>query len=121
MSYAVRTDGAGWRAASGPDDIGPSEVWQDEQPPVIAPNPPPVDAASVTMRQARLALLSAGKLDDVDNAINALPDPMRREAQIEWEFASTVEKQSPLIKSLASSIGLDAEGLTELFNYAATL
>ena len=121
MSYAVRTDGAGWRAASGPDDIGPGEVWQAEQPPMVTFEPVASDVTSVTMRQARLALLSAGKLDDVDNAINALPDPMRREAQIEWEFAGTVEKQSPLIQSLASSIGLDAEGLTELFNYAATL
>lgn len=32
MSYAIRTDGLGWRAVSGPDDVGPDEAYSDIQP-----------------------------------------------------------------------------------------
>jgi hypothetical protein len=86
---------------------------------------PPVqakpDVTVVTMRQARLALLAAGKLTEVTDAIAALDEPERSRAQIEWEFASDVEKSSPLIQSLAASVGLDDAALTALFNTAATL
>ena len=43
------------------------------------PVPVPV-ITSVTMRQARLALLGAGLLDDVDAAIAAISDPVQRKA-----------------------------------------
>lgn len=37
MSYAVRSDLKGWRAVSGPDDIGPDEFFSESQPaPVMA-------------------------------------------------------------------------------------
>lgn len=32
MSYAVRKDGAGWRAVSGPDDCAPDETWSATPP-----------------------------------------------------------------------------------------
>lgn len=86
--------------------------------PQRAPDP---DVASVTMRQARLALLSIGKLDDVESAINALPEPHRASAQIEWGYAASVEKSSPLIQSLAPQIGITESDLTDLFNAAALL
>lgn len=76
---------------------------------------------SVTMRQARLALLAAGKLDAIGPAIDALPEPQRSGARIEWEFAGRVEKSSPLIHALAPVIGVDDAGLDKLFSAAATL
>ena len=76
----------------------------------------------VTMRQARLALLGAGLLDDVDAAIAAIPDPVQRKAaQIEWEYASTVERQSPFVQQLAAGLGLSAEQMDDLFVQAAAL
>lgn len=118
MSYAVRNDGLGWRAVTGPEDCDASETFSEAEPqlPVIQP-----DVSSVTMRQARLALLAIGKLNDVNSAINALPEPNRTAALIEWDFASSVEKSSPLIQSLAPQIGISEAQLTDLFNSASLL
>lgn len=118
MSYAVRKDGRGWRAVAAMADCKLDEDYSETEPPIPVVT---VDVASVTMRQARLALLAVGKLDDVEAAINALPEPQRTAAKIEWDYAASIEKASPLIQSLAPTIGIDAEALTELFNTAATL
>ena len=89
----------------------------------VAPSPvPPTVPASVTMRQARLALLGAGLLDDVDAAIAAIPDPANRKAaEIEWEYATVIERNSPLVQSLAAGLGLTAADIDDLLTLAATL
>ena len=82
---------------------------------------PPVPQ-SVTMRQARLALLGAGLLDDVDAAIAAIPDPtQRRAAEIEWEYAQTVDRTSAFTQQLAAGLGLTEQQLDSLFTQAAAL
>lgn len=84
------------------------------------PDQPQVVPASVTMRQARLALLAAGLLDDVDAAIAAIPDPVQRKAaQIEWEYATEVRRESPMLAMLAPALGLDDAALDDLFRRAA--
>lgn len=85
------------------------------------PLPPaaPVVPRVVTMRQARLALLAAGKLDDVGAAIATLPSPQKEAAQIEWEYAATVERNSALMGLVASALGLDDDALDALFTAAA--
>ena len=76
----------------------PEQVQAHLNPPAPTPSVP----ASITMRQARLALLSIGLLDDVDAAIAAIPDPVQRKAaEIEWEYATVIERNSPLVQSLA--------------------
>jgi hypothetical protein len=82
---------------------------------VAPPPPPPVIPTSVTMRQARLALLGAGLLDQVNAAIT---DPA---AQIEWEYATTVERGSELTQALAAGLGLTEQQLDKLFTTAAAL
>ena len=78
--------------------------------------------ASITMRQARLALLNAGLLDDVDAALAAIPDSaLRRAAQIEWEYAATVDRSSPWVSNLASALNLSESQLDHLFVEAAKL
>lgn len=78
--------------------------------------------ASVTMRQARLALLGAGLLDDVDAAIAAIPDAtQRRAATIEWEYAQTVDRASPFAQQMAAGLGITQQQLDALFVQAATL
>ncbi len=37
MSYAVRNDGAGWRAVDGPQDCDVDEHWEEAQPPTPEP------------------------------------------------------------------------------------
>lgn len=85
------------------------------------PLPPPVVPSSVAMRQARLSLLEAGHLANVDAALAALPSPQRDAAQIEWEYATEVRRTSDLVASIGSAIGLDDAALDALFIRAATL
>lgn len=68
---------------------------------------------SVTMRQARLALLQAGCLD----AVSAAVAQMGGAAVIEWEYAQVVERSSPLVAALA----LPTAEVDGLFTLAATL
>jgi hypothetical protein len=75
----------------------------------------------VSMRQARLALLQIGKLQDVDAAIAALPSPDKEQAQIEWEYATEVTRDSALMQQLATAIGLTEADLDSLFTTAAGL
>ena len=82
---------------------------------------PPVPQ-SVTMRQARLALLQSGMLDDVDAAIAAIPDPVQRKAaEIEWEYAQTVDRNSPFVQQLSAGLGLTDEQKDQLFRTASQL
>lgn len=74
---------------------------------------------SVTMRQARLALLAVDKLAQVNAAIAAIPDATQRAAaEIEWEYAQTVDRNSPFVQMLGASLTLD---LDALFTAAAAL
>ena len=81
----------------------------------------PKNVLSVTMRQARLALLGAGLLDDVDAAINAMPEPQRTAARITWDYSSTVERDNEVLVALAASLGLAESDLDNLFTTAASL
>lgn len=76
---------------------------------------------SVTMRQARMALLQQNKLADVATAIAAMPDGQREAAEIEWEYGSTVLRLSPLVVSLGPALGLSEDDLDNLFTIAETL
>ena len=86
-------------------------------------DPPPVPViTSVTMRQARLALLDIGLLDDVDAAIAGIADPItRRKAQIEWEFGSEVQRHNGVVSLLAAALGLTEQQLDALFTKAARI
>jgi hypothetical protein len=77
--------------------------------------------AVVDMRQARLALLAAGKLADVDAAIAALPSPQREAVQIEWEYGTRVRRTSPLVINLMPALGIDDAEMDQLFQMAMTL
>ena len=75
------------------------------------------DNIKSTMRQARLALKQQGLLATVQSNIDALPE----ESQIEWEYASYVERSSPLVASLGAALGLTETQLDDLFKLAITL
>ncbi len=75
----------------------------------------------VTMRQARLALLSEGLLASVDAAIAGLPDGEKEAAEIQWEYGSEVERLSPLVVGLMPALGLTDEQMDDLFKLALSL
>lgn len=74
-------------------------------------------SGSVTMRQASLALLNAGLLDDVEALVATLP----RAYQIEWERASTVQRDNPLVEIVRQQQGMTSGQIDDLFTLAATL
>ena len=87
-----------------------------------APNPEPeAIPTEVTMRQARLALLGAGKLAGVEAAIASMPEPQRTAASIEWEYSSALQRNSPFVSQLGAALGLDESGIDALFVEASKL
>lgn len=76
---------------------------------------------TVTMRQARLALLQSGLLAQVNAAVAAMPGVEGDAARIEWEFSGTVERSRSMVQLLATALGLTEAQLDELFMLAATL
>lgn len=83
---------------------------------------PPAPITSVTMRQARLALLTYGLLDVVNSTIAFIPDNFERAAaQIEWDYGTVVEKTSPLVTKLLPLLGLTPQQVDQLFEVASTL
>ena len=81
------------------------------------PAPPTPIPQSVTMRQARLALLGAGLLDTVETAI-AGAGPA---AKIEWDYATEVQRSAGLVPAMATALGLTDAQIDALFVTASTL
>ena len=71
---------------------------------------------TITLRQARLYLLSIGLLDDLENIIS-----QNRAYQIEWEYANQIEIESPLVKILGQTLNLDDEQIDNMFMEASKI
>jgi len=78
-------------------------------------------SGSITPRQARLALLAADLLYAVESAFAKLPEQQRKAAQIEWEFALAIERNSPLVSQFGPLLGLTEAQIDELFVSGAQL
>ena len=71
---------------------------------------------SITMRQARLYLLGAGLLSQVESIVS------QNEAwKIEWEYATDVVKNSQLVVTLSNQLGLSSEAIDVMFDEASKL
>ena len=71
---------------------------------------------TITLRQARLYLLSIGLLDDLEDIIN-----QNRAYQIEWEYANQIERESPLVKILGQTLNLDDTAIDNMFTEASKI
>jgi hypothetical protein len=77
---------------------------------------------SVSMAQARQALMDAGLFDAIDGGLNALPDgPTKRKALTFWEYSPTVSRNGELVTMLAAQFGLTDEQLDALFLAASEI
>lgn len=97
--------------------------FPDVQPPALPEYVPEVVAVPevVTMRQARLALLGAGLLAQVNTAVANMPGTEGDAARIEWEYAQEVRRDSPLVAALSAAFGWTSAQLDDLFTEGAKL
>lgn len=79
--------------------------------------PDPFIPVSVTPRQARLALLGAGLLDQANAAVAAAD----KATQLTWEFAAEIDRSSTMVASLGASLGLTSAQIDNLFIRGAGL
>lgn len=125
MRYAIVNDGVVTNVAVSDAPLESNWIasdvaqvgWTFDGQAFAAPEPVVVVPEVVSMRQARLALLAAGLLDDVEAAIAAAPQG----ARIEWEYATEVRRDYGLVLTLAPALGLTDRQLDDLFVAAASL
>ena len=91
--------------------------------PVLQDQPPPAPfvPAYVTMRQARLALLAAGLLDDVEVALAAMEGMAGQAAKIEWDYSSEVHRNKEFVQMIAQQLDLSDAQLDQMFIEASQL
>ena len=118
--YVQRAGGRVVGVFTGPQPGLAEESLADDHADVQAFRAPPVPSV-VEMSQARLALLQAGLLDQVQTAIDAMAGAPGEAARIAWEYRSTVRRDSPLLQALATQLQLTEQQLDQLFTLAATL
>lgn len=105
-------------AALGTDLTEHEDMLADLVASYVPPPPEPVHVPQViTIRQAKLALLAAGLLDDVDAAVSAAD----RATQIEWEYATEVRRDWPTLTAVQAVAGLTDEQVDGLFIAASAL
>lgn len=111
--YTFAQDGDAWAQSWVVRDLSPEEAAA-----AIAARRA---GMACTQRQARLALLGAGLLSGVQSAIEAMPTEQATMAQIEWEYASEIRRDSALVAGVGSALGMSGAELDALFAYAVTL
>lgn len=111
-----------------PDGTIKIKMNDGSEPPTVAeieavelPEPVP---QVITPRQARL-VLHRTTVADGSNALEAiefaLAQPGNEEAKITWEWATEIERNSPLIDTFAGGLGFSSEQIDQLFRDGAAL
>ena len=77
--------------------------------------PPPI--LSITPRQFRLALNATGMRANIEAYVAAGSQDMKDT----WEFATTIERNDPIIAAGAAELDLTEAQIDDLFSLAATL
>jgi len=84
-------------------------------------NPPPVlpmqPVDIISMRQARLQLIALDQYDAVNAAINN----MSQTAQVEWEYATEIQRRNPLVSAMQQLLGWSEDETDNYFIEAAKL
>lgn len=88
-------------------DFSEKEIAEIQASIKTAPKP----IREIDARKLRLALLELGLLDKVESALSGLP----KAAQIDWEYATTIREDYPLVVSLSEALDLD---VTQIFDKA---
>jgi hypothetical protein len=98
------------------------ELLEDDDPEVIAFLNPPEVLPPITKRQLRLTLVRNGiSLETVEAAIASMPEGLEKEeAQIEWNDASTFNRDHPTLLLIAAALGLTEAQIDAMWAEAVT-
>lgn len=103
-----------------PDNTS-EEVWASKLS-VYAKAPEVAKMPDLTPRQARQALVLLGySLQQVEDALDALPEPHKSLAKIEWEYSVAFQRSNPLIAQVAQLLGWSSEQLDQMWVFAKSL
>jgi hypothetical protein len=90
-------------------------IWLEEGNTPEPADIPPVVIPNISMRQARLALLADGLLDDIEAAMST------PEYKIWWEYSTVVERNNPLVEQVLAILGKSDEEIDQMFIGASQL
>jgi hypothetical protein len=87
-----------------------------------SPPDPPAVPDTLTAVQIRLWLVAHGiTLEQVADAIAALPEETREATRIEWEYSATISRSSSTLVAMAAAFGMDSAAIDAAFVEAAGL
>mgnify|MGYP003392629182 FL=1 len=75
----------------------------------------------VTALQFKMQALIQGLNDDIDNAINNLPEPNKSIAKLKYEYATEFIRKDVLVITIGQIIGLSKKEINEFFLNASKL
>lgn len=103
-----------------PDETS-EEVWTAKLAKYAkAPSTEPIP--DVTPRQIRQAMVLSGiTMDQIDTALDALPEPTKSLAKIEWEYSTLFIRSNPLVAQVGVMLGWTSEQLDNLWKFAKGL
>lgn len=126
MRYAIIDNGIVTNVAESAHPMADNWILSDEAgagwlydgttftPPPPAPVPVP---HGITPRQCRLQLLTEGLLDEVEAAIDTMPQA----AKIEWEYALEIKRSYGFVIAMQALLGKDDSEMDTFFTEAAKL
>jgi hypothetical protein len=80
----------------------------------------PASQQTITSRQGKRALVAADLYQPALTALNALPEPAKTLAMIDWD-APTWQRSDQTLAAMAGALGLTDAQLDALFTQAASL
>ena len=76
----------------------------------------------VTPRQIRQALVLSGvSVQQIEDAIDSLPEPNKSMARIEWEYSTAFHRNRPIVAQVGAILGWTSEQLDALWTLASSL
>lgn len=90
---------------------------------VSAHNASPVaPIKDATPRQIRQALILSGvTMQQIEDALNALSEPSKTMARIEWEYSISFQRNRPFVNAVAAILGWTSGQVDALWALAVTL
>jgi hypothetical protein len=77
---------------------------------------------NATPRQIRQALILSGvNLQDIEDALDSMPEPTRTLAKIEWEYSVAFVRENALTNQVGQMLGWTSAQLDDLWTLALSL